>query len=101
MMSAIRHWYENEEDWMSSLSEDRRKILDEQMKVSLAQDGFIDLLLFTQFGDYPMSRSPWSCRMVARSISEARGGWKFDCERFREGPTLPAKRKPNRHSPRP
>jgi hypothetical protein len=51
MMSAIRKWYESEEDWMSNLSEDRRKILDEQKNVSLAQDGFIDSLLFTQFGD--------------------------------------------------
>lgn len=51
MMSAIRNWYASEEDWMSNLSEDRRRILDEQKSVSLEQDGLIDSLLFTQFGD--------------------------------------------------
>jgi hypothetical protein len=51
MMSAIRKWYVDEEEWISCLSDGRREVLEGQRDAALALDSFIDSLLLTQFSD--------------------------------------------------
>ena len=80
MMSAIRKWYGDEEVWMSNLSDDRRRILEEQRSISLAKDGLIDSLLLTQFCDkkqlafkrYQGQRSKTSLKDVLNKIERLR-----------------------------
>lgn len=80
MMSAIRKWYGDEEVWMSNLTDDRRRILEEQRSISLAKDGLIDSLLLTQFCDkkqlvfkrYQGQRSKTSLKNVLNKIERLR-----------------------------
>jgi hypothetical protein len=78
MMSAIRKWYGDV--WMSNLSDERRRILEEQRSISLAKDGLIDSLLLTQFCDkkqlvfkrYQGQRSKSSLKSVLSKIERLR-----------------------------
>ncbi|MBR1214605.1 hypothetical protein [Bradyrhizobium sp. JYMT SZCCT0180] len=51
LLIAIRKWYRDEEEWLSSLSEGRREILEQQKAAALARDTLVEALLFTQFSD--------------------------------------------------
>jgi hypothetical protein len=80
MMEAIRRWFENEDDWMNSLSDNRREFLNEQKKKSFSQDGLINSLLFTQFADkkrlvtmrYPGQRSKASLKDILDKVEKLR-----------------------------
>lgn len=51
MLIAIRKWYCDENEWLSSLSEGRRAMLEQQKTSALIRDSLVDALLFTQFSD--------------------------------------------------
>src|SRR6185437_15107582 len=80
MLIAIRKWYSDEEEWLSSLSEGRREILKQQKATALERDSLVDALLFTQFSDkkqlllkkYQGKRSKASLRDALSKIEKLR-----------------------------
>ena len=51
MASAIRREFLDSEDWLDRLTDDRQSKIREEIGTSIGEDGFVNRLLFTQFGD--------------------------------------------------
>lgn len=80
MAEAIKEKYADEKEWMAVLSDERQQKIEEGIKASRRDDGYVDSLLFTQFSDkaaiivrsFQLSNSKTQLRTQLKDIRDLR-----------------------------